>query len=241
MGIEEGGIDRITGAMHRPIEQFTEQMRGLAAANGLALTLYGAITGGSFNKKRHTVRSIFVLKKVDLEMLRQLAKNGMKLGKAGIAAPLIMTPEYIEASLDTFPLELIEMQQSHITLFGEDYFKKLSFNDDHIRHACERELKSILIGMRQGLLAAAGREKLFAEVEADMAERLIRTLRGILWLKGQKESHPALEVASEVEKVIEFKLPGLKDALSEAGEHGWDAFRMLYGEIEVLVEIVDAW
>lgn len=241
MGIEGGGIDRIEGPMRRPIEQYTEQMRDLAAANGLALTLYGAIAAGSFDKKRHAVRSVFVLKKVDLEMLRQLARNGVKLGKAGIAAPLIMTPEYIEASLDTFPLELIEIQQSHMTLFGEDYFKALSFSDDHIRHACERELKSILIGMRQGLLAAAGREKLFAVVEADMAERLIRTLRGILWLKGQKEPHPALAVVSEVEKVIEFKLPGLKDALSKPGEHGWDEFRMLYGEIEILVEIVDAW
>ncbi|HIE64482.1 MAG: hypothetical protein ABGX83_05025 [Nitrospira sp.] len=241
MGIEGSGMDRIADAMRRPIEQYMEQMRGLAASNGLALTLYGAITAGSFDKKRHTVRSVFVLKKVDLKMLRELAKNGMKLGKTGIAAPLIMTPEYINASLDTFPLELIEIQQSHLTLFGEDYFKALSFEDDDIRHACERELKSILIGMRQGLLAAAGREKLFAEVEADIAERLIRTLRGILWLKGKKEPHPALEVANEVEKVIEFKLPGLKEVLRMSGEHGWDEFVMLYGEIEVLVEIVDAW
>jgi len=241
MGIEGSGMDRITDAMRRPIEQYTEQMRSLAGANGLALTLYGAIAAGSFDKKRHTVRSVFVLKKVDLEMLRELAKNGMKLGKAGIAAPLIMTPKYIKASLDTFPLELIEIQQGHLTLFGEDYFKALSFNDDDIRYACERELKSILIGMRQGLLAAAGREKLFAEVEADIAERLIRTLRGILWLKGKKEPHPALEVAKQVEKVIEFKLPGLIEVLHMSGEHGWDEFVMLYGEIEVLVEIVDAW
>jgi hypothetical protein len=241
MGVEKGGIDRIVETMRRPIEQYTEQLRGLAGDNGLALTLYGAISAGSFDKKRHTVRSVFVLKKVDLDMLRLLAKDGMKLGKAGIAAPLIMTPEYIEVSLDTFPLELIEIQQSHITLFGEDYFKSLSFKDDHIRHACERELKSILIGMRQGLLAAAGREKLFAVVETDMAERLIRTLRGILSLKGQKDPHPALEVVTEVEKVIEFKLPGLEDALRKPGEHGWDEFKMLYGEIKVLVEIVDAW
>ncbi|MFQ5580592.1 MAG: hypothetical protein ACE5FZ_08260 [Nitrospiria bacterium] len=241
MGLEGGGIDRIPDAMRRPVEQFKEEVRGLAGSNGLALTLYGAIAADSFDPKRHTVRSVFVLKKVDLDMLRQLAKNGVKLGKAGIAAPVIMTPEYIEVSLDTFPLELIEIHQCHMTLFGEDYFKTLSFNDDHIRHACERELKSILIGMRQGLLAAAGREKLFATVEADMAERLIRTLRGILWIKGLKEPHPALEVVSEVEKVLEFKLPGLKDVLLRAGEHGWEEFKLLYAEIEVLAEIVDAW
>ncbi|MFQ5950270.1 MAG: hypothetical protein ACE5J1_06250 [Nitrospiria bacterium] len=241
MGSEGAGIDRVIDSMRRPIEQFSEQVRGLAAGNGLALTLYGAIAAGSFDKKRHTVRSVLVLKEVDLGMLRQLAKNGAKLGKAGISAPLIMTPEYIRASSDTFPLELIEIQQCHITLFGEDHFKALSFGDDDIRHACERELKSILIEMRQGLLAAAGREKLFAAVETDVAERLVRTLRGILWLKGVKEPRPALEVASEVEKGIEFQLPGLKNVLRAPGGHGWNEFKMLYDEIEVLAGVVDAW
>jgi hypothetical protein len=35
-------------------------------------------------------------------MLRCLAEHGLKLGKARIAAPLVMTPEYIQRSLDTF-------------------------------------------------------------------------------------------------------------------------------------------
>ncbi|MFQ5968291.1 MAG: hypothetical protein ACE5MI_11880, partial [Acidimicrobiia bacterium] len=212
-------------------------MRTLAGDNALAVTLFGAIAAGSFDRARHTVRNVLVLRSVDLEMLRRLAKDGTKLGKARIAAPLVMTPTYIKASLDTFPLELIEIHQCHITLFGHDHFETLSFHDAHVRLQCERELKTILIEMRQGLLAAAGREKLFAAMEADVAERLVRTLRGLLWLKGQKDAKPSAHVISEVETIIERTLPGVRDALEVSGPHGWDQFQTLYKDVETVVEV----
>ena len=69
------------------------------------------------------------------------------MGKAKIAAPLIMTQDYIQNSLDSFPLEFLEIQQHHLCLFGQDSFAELSFYQPHLRLQCERELKSMLIGM----------------------------------------------------------------------------------------------
>ncbi len=241
MSTEFKGLDRIIEPMRQPIQRYAEQVRALAGDNALALTLFGAIAAGSFDMHRHTVRNVLVLGSVDLEMLRRLAKEGAKIGKARISAPVIMTPTYIEASLDSFPLELIEIHQCHITLFGHDHFETLSFTDAHVRIQCERELKTILIGMRQGLLAAAGREKLIATVETDVAETLIRTFRGLLWLKGQKDARPAVQVISDVENIIGRQLAGLRAALSVSEPHGWDLFRTLYEDVEAVGKIVDAW
>ncbi len=238
-GVE--GLDRVMESMRQPIQQYAEEVRALAGDNTLALTLFGSIAAGSFNIKRQTVRNVLVLQSADLELLRGLAKHGSKHGKARIAAPLIMTPSYITASLDTFPLELIEIHQSHIPLFGHDYFETLALNDAHVRLQCERELKTILIGMRQGLLAAAGREKLIAAIDADVAESLIRTLRGLLWLKGQKEAKPSVHVVSEVESIIARQLPGVRNVLGVAAPHGWDEFRTLYDDVEAMGKMVDAW
>ena len=238
-GVE--GLDRIIESMRQPIQQYAEQVRALAGDNALALTLFGSIAAGSFDMKRHTARNVLVLQSVDLELLRGLAKHGSKHGKARIAAPLIMTPGYITASLDTFPLELIEIHQCHIPLFGDDYFATLGLNDAHVRLQCERELKTILIGMRQGLLAAAGREKLIAAIDADVAESLVRTLRGLLWLRGQKEAKPSAHVVSEVEKIIEQELRGVRNVLGVSGPHGWDEFRTLYDDVEAMGKFVDAW
>jgi len=231
----------IPSTMHEPLERFQTLVRTLAGNDAVALTLFGSIAAGAFDPDRHTARSVLVVRRIDLDMLRQLATHGATLGKGRISAPLIMTPSYIDASRDTFPLELIEISQQHVTLFGEDHFTGLQFADAHVRLQCERELKATLIGLRQGLLAAAGREKVLSALGADVAAGMVRTLRGLIWLKGQKEARPAGEVVGEVEKLTERKLPGLRVALDPSASFGWPEFEGLYKDVEGLGEVVDAW
>ena len=162
---------------------------------------------------------------VDLEMLRRLARQGPRLGKARIAAPLIMTPEYIDASLDTFPLEFLEIAQHRVCVFGEDYFQGLSLQAADVRHQCEREIKTIQLGMRQALLAAAGRDKTLSTVEVDVGERLLRSLRGLLWLHGDTEPRAALDAVAAVEDGIQRSLPGVRSAVDDRSHHGWKSSR----------------
>ena len=67
-----------------------------------------------------------------------------------------MTPAYLSGSVDSFPLELLEIQQRRAVLWGDDYFADLKLDQADVRLQCERELKRILLGMRQGLLASGG-------------------------------------------------------------------------------------
>lgn len=240
MVVEPANLDQITGPMRTPLEQYATLVGDLAGSNAKALTLFGAITTAGFDAKRHTARSVLVVDRVELAMLRRLAVHGTKLGKARIAAPLVMTPDYITASLDTFPLELIEIKQRHVTLFGEDYFDALSFEDANVRLQCERELKVILIGLRQGLLAAAGREKFLGALEQDVGEGLMRTLRGLLWLKGDRDPRPAAQVLDEIEKIAGAKLTGIRTALDPGADHGWPEFESLYADVEALGKTADA-
>lgn len=235
------GLERIVETLRTPVRNYVEFLHEVAGENAKGLTLFGSIAAGSFDLKRHAVRNVLVFDKIDLSVIRRLADHGVKLGKAHIAAPLVMTPEYIKSSLDTFPLEFIEIKQQHITLFGEDYFEALEFDSAHIRLQCERDLKGILIGLRQGVLAATGREKFLGALEIDAGEGLMRTLRGMLWLKDQREAKPADDVLVEIEKLAKCKLPGLRAALNPAAQHDWATFEALYRDVEGLGKIVDAW
>jgi len=234
-------LNGIVISMQDHIRRYADRIRELGESNTLALTVFGSIAAGTFDPGRHTARSVLVLQTVDLEMLRHLAKDGAKLGKARIAAPLVMTPEYIEASVDTFPLEFLEIQQRHLCVFGSDHFKDLQFESSCVRLECERELKTLLISMRQALLSAAGHEKLFKTIEADVTDRLMRSLRGLLWLHDQKEGLSALQTIEEVEKSTNRPLPGIRKAIHEKGDHGWTEFQSLYHDIDALRKLVDAW
>lgn len=234
-------MDHIIAPMRERVESYARLVQELFGESCKGLIIFGAVLSESFQPDREAVRSVLVVERVNLPNLRRLADQGARLGKLGITAPLIMTPVHIRTSLDTFPLELMEIQQRHATLCGQDYFSELTFDNAHVRLQCERELKRTLIGLRQGLLASAGRERLVRVMEKDAADDLVRTLRGLLWLKGRKEFKDAAEVITEIETITTRKLPGIRTALTSSPSSGWTDFDNLYRDVETLGEIVNAW
>lgn len=231
----------VTPTMQEPLRDFANLLRDLAGDGVKSLTLYGAIAAGSFDASRHTAHSVLVVSGVDLAVLRRIAEQGPRFGKQRISAPLIMTPTYIAASRDTFPLELLDIQQNHIVVFGEDYFTDLEFDGADIRRQCERELKVQAMSLRQGLLAAAGRDKVLGEILKGVNENLLRIMRGMLWLKDRREPQAGKRVVEEIEQIVGRKLPGVRATLLAADTPGWPEFENLYRDIEALGEIVDAW
>ena len=234
-------VERIIAPTRERVESYARLIQELFGESAKALTVFGSVLTDAFNVDRDTVRSVLVVERVELPLLRRLADQGAKLGKAGVAAPLIMTPHHIQTSLDTFPLELMEIQRQHVTAFGQDYFNDLTFENAHVRLQCERELKRTLIGLRQALLASAGRERVVPAMGKDAAGNLVRTLRGLLWLKGHKEFKEAIEVVGQIETLTARKLPGLRAAAHTAMPAGWGDFDRLYHDVEALGEIVNGW
>lgn len=235
------GLDRLPQPLREPITQYCQTLRGLHAGNALSLTLFGSIVVGGFDADRELVRNVFVLERIDLDALRDLARRGRTFARQRIAAPLIMTPAYIKASLDTFPLEMLEIGQQHVTVFGPQHFHELPIEKSHVRLQSERELKSILIGLRQGLLAAAGKEKRFGALEQTIGEALLRALRGMLFLKDAAAPASAAQTVAAIEKLAERELPGARDAVDPCAAHHWEQFRTLYDDVEFLGGRIDAW
>lgn len=225
------GVPQLPPAIRGPAGQYVAVVREVFETNALALTFFGRATTARFDPAQQVARSVLVLANVDLAAIRRLAVEGPAFGRLGIAAPLIMTPEYIAESRDAFPLEFIEIQQQHVTAFGDDYFVELTFAEDHVRLHCERELKVLLIGMRQGLLASAGVDRLLSSLDADVGEGLLRALRGLLWLRGQRNAQDEGAVVAAVERMISGELHGLRRALSADARHGWEAYQELYDDV----------
>ena len=233
-------LANLPAAMHKPMEIFAHRLIELAGENILALTFFGPITTPLFDIKHDHAQSVMVLNSLDLPMLRKLAKYGPEFKKARIAAPLIMTPPYIQGSLDTFPLELLEIHQFHRTVIGNEYFATLSFDPSYLQLQCARELKTVLIAMRQGLLASTGRDNILNIIEHDITIRLLRILRGILWLNNHRESLSPDETTTQLEAQLNRPFPYLHQAFSTVSSHGWEEFQGLYQEVNFFLEHVDA-
>lgn len=234
------GWERVDSTLRPTLQEKIKLLSDVLGPPLLSVTLFGEAVTGGFDRRLHSVRSVLVLNAVELAALRRLAEHGPRLGKAGMTAPIVVTLKYIQDSLDTFPLEWLEIQQQGVTVLGDDSFSGLSFEPAHVRLQCEGELKRILMGLRQALLAASGKERGVSIIERGAAEQLMRTLRGMLWLKGRREHLPSALVVDEVEKVVGGKLAGLRGAMDQTARHDWNEFDRLYADVELLMGKADA-
>ncbi|MBU0617385.1 MAG: hypothetical protein KKI02_06695 [Planctomycetes bacterium] len=228
-------------SMHRHgFEQFAQALLELAGDNLLGLSAFGGWLESDPFFEDTPARSVAVLKRVDLRMLDRLASSGAKFGKSNISAPLMMTPEYIKSSCDVFPLELMEIQQLHTPIVGDDRFVELTFGRNVVRLQCEREFKGELIQLRQGLLAAAGRHKLLPELCRACAARIVRMLRGVLFLGGVSPA-PKLthEIVKRAAETTGKSLDTLARIVAAPAEVEFDTFERFYGEIDALTSYVD--
>ena len=209
--------------------------------------IVGSALTQDYDPKISDINSVFVLQEMDLKFLELLAPLGKKYGKKAIAAPLFMTPTYIDNSRDVFPIEFLNIKLLHHTVFGEDIFKNLDIDDSDLRHQCERELKVKLIGLRQGYISSAGDQKVLARGFVDSIAGYLPLFKAIIVLFGKMPPHNSQEIISLLtditgiqtdafNQVLALKNRKIKPSLEKLNL----VFEDYYKIIEQLGEMIDA-
>jgi hypothetical protein len=101
----------------------------------------------------HSLALVERLSFQDLAACAPLVRNWQK---AGVAVPLLLSRDEFRRSLDVFPVEYGGIIARHEVIVGTDPFAGLQVNDADLRRACELQVKSHLIHLREGYLESAG-------------------------------------------------------------------------------------
>jgi hypothetical protein len=212
-----------------------------------SIHIVGSALTQDFDPKISDINSVVVLHKMDLKFLEFLAPLGKKYGKKRIAAPLIMTPEYIENSLDVFPLEFFNIKMLHHTVWGEDIFQFLEIYQSDLRRQCEQELKVKLIGLRQGYISAAGDQKILARGFAESFAGYMPLFKSIILLLGKEPPNNNDGILSVLEEVSGVRTDVFKIVLNQKKKKTKPSIEQLnmvfedyYAAIEKLGEVTDA-
>ena len=179
-------LEKLKPAAANKIKPFLEEVLGKYEGKIHSIQVTGTAITDDYDEKVSDVNSIIVLKEMDLKFLELIAPLGKKYGKNKVAAPLIMTPDYIKSSLDVFPIEFLNFHLIHSTVFGEDILENIKVRKMDLRHQCERELKAKLIWLRQGYISSQGDKKILTEGFVNSIKGYIPLFRGIIVLLDKK-------------------------------------------------------
>jgi hypothetical protein len=239
-------LNEIIPSVAVKIRPFIEEILRGHSSNIHSYHLVGSAVIPDYNEKLSDINSVVVLHNMDLKFIRFLAPLGQKYGKKKIAAPLVMTPGYMKGSLDAFPIEFLDFKLIHKTIHGSDIFNDIEIAGTHLRLQCEREVKTKLIGLRQGYISSLGKKERLSGILARSFTSSMALLRAIILLLGKEPPILRAEVvstfgaATRVDKAVFENLLLLKAGRIKPSEQELRAlFESYYNALEAIGKIID--
>ena len=168
----------------------------------ISIILYGSGAGSDFNPHTSDLNFLIILSEEAIDHLDKAIETVSRWRKKNVATPLFMTKSYIESSLDSYPLEFLNMKKNYILVYGEDILKDISLQPHHLRLQCEREIKGKLLLLREGFLETEGKQKRIKELIKASITAFISIFNGLLYLKGIEILPTRREIIQSVAKEI---------------------------------------
>ena len=239
-------LDALDVRIRDVIKTFAERLLAALEDNLESITIVGSSLTDDFAPGYSDINTVLVLGRQTVDSLNATAALAKPMRRRKFSPPLLMTASYIERSRDVFGVEFLDFQLTHRTILGNDPFAPLRFEKKDVRLQCERELKAMLIRLRQGYIAAAANKRLVRDILISTAKGLAPLLRAMLWLKDIERPSRTEPTFGKAASEFSFNADSLTAAAKWRHEKTHlssvemeNAFASVYSTVERLADIVD--
>jgi hypothetical protein len=184
----------------KKINDFVSRLQAAAGANLESVILFGSAVAGDFHPEYSNLNLFCVIRDSSFGALKALAPAVKWWDAQKQPPPLFMTRDEIERSVDVFTIELIDMQQHHRVLFGDDVVQGLSIPANLHRLQVEYELREKIALLRRHLLLASDNDSRLWELLLRSVSSFATLFRHALIVLGHGApvgKHEAVEALSK--------------------------------------------
>lgn len=125
-----------------------------------------------------------LVESLNMPDLEACAGRRGRWGRHRIATPLVLPEDEFRRSLDAFPLEYGEIIRRHARVYGDDPFTGATIAQADLRRACESQIKSHLLHLREGFIEAGGEPSAVTALVTASAPAFSALLRNVARLNG---------------------------------------------------------
>lgn len=169
--------------------EFTHDYQEIYGTDLLSIVLYGSGARGDYIPGRSDLNFLIVLTEEGIKGLHRSFKAMAKWHRRRVATPLFMTQEYIATSLDTFPLEFLNITRDYKVVWGKNPLGKIRVRNRPLRLQLEREVKGKLLQLREAYLSSEGRGRELVAVALHSFTAFLSIFQGILYLRAKEAPH----------------------------------------------------
>ncbi len=164
-------------------DEFTNDFKKVYGEDLIAIILYGSVARGEYVYKKSDINFLIVLSETGIQRLKSAIALIPKWQKRRVITPLILTEEYIQSALDSFPIEFLTMKQHYEVIYGKDVLAGIDIKTEHLRLQCERELRGKLLHLREGYLNTHGKSRNIKQLIRSSIPAFTSIFTALLYLK----------------------------------------------------------
>jgi hypothetical protein len=205
------GLVPVPAVIAADVRAWASALRTAAGPAYLALYVHGSALGPQFDPQSSDVNLLLLVSELPFERLTALSaavRNTATAVKRRVS-PLVLTENQVRTSLDVFPAEFLDLASRRALVDGTDVLAGLDIGRDNLRHQCEYELRSKLVGLRQAYLLAGAAAGLPQRVLAQAAGGLSAVLRHLLGLRNEPVPDGAEALVEAIARTFHVDATGL--------------------------------
>lgn len=200
------------------IDDFVKRMSAAAGTNLESVILFGSAVAGDFHPEFSNLNLFCVLRDSSFRALQSLAPVTLWWDGQKQPPPLFMTRRELEHSTDVFTIELLDMQQHHRILLGEDVLQGLEIPRDLHRVQVEYELREKLLLLRQQLLLSSNSDRRLWELLVRSVSSFVTLFRHALIALGHDVPVGKREAVQALAQQLKFD-PSAVEQVLDVREH----------------------
>ena len=179
------------------LTELVKRLKEFAATNLECVILFGSAARGDFREGHSDLNVVCILRSLSVEELGRLA-NVVKWWCVDQKepAPLFFTHEELRQAADVFAIEILDMKQGRRVLYGEDLVANIEVPMNLHRLQVERDLRTVLLKLRQHYLRAPGNAHELGPVLRKSFSGVLTLLRHTLIAFGETPPVHAKEIVA---------------------------------------------
>lgn len=196
------------------LDEFVQKLKTAAADNLKAVILYGSAATEEFHAKHSDLNILCVVGQADAAHLEALHGPAEWWIRRGQRPPLVFTLEELRRSADIFTIELLDMKSRHRIMYGENVLADISVPLDYHSIQVERELRTDWLRLRQAILAAPRKPKVYLKLMVSSFSAFAALFRHALIALGEAPAETKREAIDRIAKFAGADPAGFQTILS---------------------------
>ncbi len=226
------------------VGKFVSDYRAIFKDALTSVIMYGSAVTHEYKPGKSDINMAVVLENNRISEIARSIEIQKKWRRFGVTTPFFMTKSYIESSLDTYPIEFLDMQSNYRVLHGEDVLASLDINREHLRLQCERELKGAALHIRKAFISGATSARELDFILRASLRALFPIFKALLVLGDKNIPKTKSDIVSGVEDLYNMGSSVLSEIFHSSPKQFKGSYERIFdryaGIIDSLVKAVDS-